>query len=310
MKKKVLAVMLTAAMAMSLAACGTAKEEAPAPAKEEAPVEEAKEEEAPAEEEAAPEVEETEADAVNYELVVFAAASMTESLTAVAEKYNEYNPDVNITFTFDSSGTLKTQIEEGAHCDLFISAAPKQMNQLDIEADPEVNTDGLDFVVSESRIDLLENKVTLCVSDTSEAGIDSFDSLAEALKGGNVLLAMGNADVPVGQYTQKIFAFYGIDEEAIQDKLTYGSNVKEVTTAVVEGTADCGIIYKTDAFSAGLTPVDEATSDMCGQVIYPAAVLKESCNVELAYDFLTFLTGPEASAEFEKVGFTPLAAAE
>ena len=119
-------------------------------------------------------------------------------------------------------------------------------------------------------------------------------------------LAIGNADVPVGQYTQKIFKFYDIDEAAIADKLTYGSNVKEVTTAVSEGTVDCGIIYASDAYSAKLSVAATATADMCGQVIYPAAILSGSTNQDAAAAFLKYLQGSEASAEFEKVLFTPL----
>ena len=126
----------------------------------------------------------------------------------------------------------------------------------------------------------------------------------------DLLFAMGNSDVPVGSYTQKIFAFYGIDEAAVADHITYGTNVKEVTTAVVEGTADCGVVYATDAYSAGLSPVDYATAEMCGQVIYPAAVMKSAKNAEAAQHFLTYLTGSEATAAFEEVGFTAIAAAD
>lgn len=111
------------------------------------------------------------------ELVVFAAASMTETLEKIKETYEAEHQGVTLTFNFDSSGTLKTQIEEGAVCDLFISAGQKQMNQLDINADPAVNTDGLDFVNAESRIDLLENKVTLVVPEENSKGIESFDDL-------------------------------------------------------------------------------------------------------------------------------------
>ena len=125
-----------------------------------------------------------------------------------------------------------------------------------------------------------------------------------------ILLAIGNADVPVGGYTLKIFEYYGIDEAAIASQLTYGSNVKEVTTAVVEGTVDCGIIYQTDAFSAGLTPVDFATAEMCGQVIYPAAVLKDAPNAAAAAHFLKYLQGTDASAVFSEVGFSPLSPAD
>ena len=245
--------------------------------------------------------------AETVELTVFAAVSLTESLTATGEKYMAENENVKISFNFDSSGKLYTQIVEGAPCDLFISAAPKQMNQLDgtLKDDAEKNPDGLDMLVAGSRIDLLENKVVLAVAEGSDKGIDSFDKLAELLKSGDVKLAIGNSDVPVGQYTQKIFAYYEIDEAAIAEKLTYGSNVKEVTTAVSEGTVDCGIIYASDAYSASLTVAAEATADMCGQVIYPAAVLNTSAQQDAAAAFLAYLQTAEASAEFEKVLFTP-----
>ena len=248
------------------------------------------------------------ASAETVELTVFAAASLTESLTAIGNKYMAENENVKITFNFDSSGKLLTQITEGAVCDLFLSAAPKQMNALDgsLKDDADKNPDGLDMLVAGSRIDLLENKVALAVADGNPKGIESFDQLAELLKSGEVMLAIGNSDVPVGQYTQKIFAYYGIDETSVADKLTYGSNVKEVTTAVSEGTVDCGIIYASDAYSAQLTVAAEATADMCGQVIYPAAVLNTSANQEAAAAFLTYLQGEEASAEFEAVLFTPL----
>ena len=237
------------------------------------------------------------------ELVVFAAASMTETLTEIKALYEAANPGVTLVYNFDSSGTLKTQIQEGAECDLFISAGQKQMNQLDKNADPAVNTEGLDFVLEGSRINLLENKVTLV------GKVASFDELAALLKDGQVLLCMGNSDVPVGQYTQKILAYYGLNEEELAKagKITYGSNVKEVTTQVKEASVDCGVIYATDAFSAGLTVTDEATAEMCGQIIYPAAVLSTSARQEAAQAFLNYLTGEEAGAVFASVGFTPVA---
>ncbi|MBR1584472.1 MAG: molybdate ABC transporter substrate-binding protein [Clostridia bacterium] len=241
------------------------------------------------------------------DLIVFAAASMTETLTQLKEVYEQAHPDVNIVYNFDSSGTLKTQIESGAECDVFISAAPKQMNQLDITADPAVNTNGLDFVLQGTRINLLENKVALAVPAGNPKDITSYDALVDGLKSGAILLAMGNSDVPVGQYTQKIFAYYGLDEDALAKSgvITYGSNVKEVTTQVSEAAVDCGIIYGTDAYSAGLQVVDTATKEMCGQVIYPAAVLNVTRNEETARDYLTFLTSETADAVFEAVGFSP-----
>ena len=242
------------------------------------------------------------------ELIVFAAASMTETLTQLKDVYEAEHPNVTIVYNFDSSGTLKTQIESGAECDVFISAAPKQMNQLDIAAKPEANSAGLDFVLQGTRIDLLENKVALAVPEGNPKGIESYDALVEGLKAGTVLLAMGNSDVPVGQYTQKIFAYFGLDEAELASKgvITYGSNVKEVTTQVSEAAVDCGIIYGTDAYSAKLQVVDTATAEMCGQVIYPAAVLNITKNEEIARDYLAFLTSEAASAVFEAVGFTPI----
>ena len=239
------------------------------------------------------------------ELIVFAAASMTETLNEIAETYKEVAPNVTLTFNFDSSGKLLTQISEGADCDLFISAAPTQMNAMDgsLIGDTEKNPDGLDLIVTDSRVDLLENKVTLAVPEGNPKGIESFDQLAQLLKSGDVLLAIGNSDVPVGQYTQKIFAYYGLDESAMTDCLTYGNNVKEVTTQVSEAAADCGIIYATDAFSAGLEVVDSATAEMCGQVIYPAAVLKGE-KEEAARAFLAYLETDAAMTVFERVGFS------
>ena len=239
------------------------------------------------------------------EVVVFAAASMTETLNQIKETY-EKDHNVTLTFNFDSSGTLKTQIQEGADCDLFISAGQKQMNQLDITADKEVNTDGLDFVASDSRVNLLENKVVLVVSEGNPKGIQGFDDLAAKLADGSVLMAMGNSDVPVGQYTQKILAFYGLDEEKLAKDgvITYGTNVKEVTTQVSEASVDAGVVYCTDAYSAGLTPVDESTKEMCGQVIYPAAVLKGD-KEDAARAFLAYLQTDAAMTVFESVGFSP-----
>ena len=231
------------------------------------------------------------------EITVFAAASMTETLTEIGKIYEKEHPKIRLVFNFDSSGTLKTQIQEGADCDLFISAAQKQMDELEQE-------DSL--VLAGTRVNLLENRVALCVSEEKRSEIGTFDQWAEKLKDGSVFMAMGNSDVPVGQYTQKILAYYGFDEEALKEQglISYGSNVKEVTTQILEGSVDCGVIYCTDAVSAELLVQDYATEEMCGKVVYPAGVLKNSAHPEEAKAFLAFLQTKECMDIFEKVGFS------
>lgn len=243
------------------------------------------------------------------ELVVFAAASMTETLNQIKTDYEAQYKDITLTYNFDSSGTLKTQIQEGATCDVFISAAQKQMDQLDASKDNTANPEQLDFINSDSRMDLLENKVVLVVPENNPKNINSFDDLKSKLESGDVLLAIGNSDVPVGQYTQKILQYWGLDEKALADagEITYGSNVKEVTTQVSEGSADCGVVYYTDAYSAGLKIVGEATEEMCGKTIYPAAVMKNSEHPEQAQEFLAYLSSDAAAKVFEKVGFAAVA---
>lgn len=301
MKKKLVTIMLVCAMALSLTACGAKTEDV---SKETENTGETGDESEGADETDAAKDEAEAQEPV--ELIIFAAASMTETLTEIGELYEAANPNVTLVFNFDSSGTLKTQIQEGADCDLFISAGQKQMNQLDITADPEVNTEGLDYVKEDSRIDILENKVTLCVTQDNEAGIENFDDWAAALQEGSILMAMGNSDVPVGQYTQKILAYYDLDEAELASNgvISYGSNVKEVTTQISESSVDCGVIYCTDAYSAGLNIADYATAEMCGQVIYPAAVLKTAKNPDGAKKFLDYLQTEEAMKVFESVGFS------
>lgn len=286
MRKKVIAGLLAGALAVSMLGCGSKQaEETPAA-----------EETTEAEETAA----ETEAEPVT--LNIFAAASMTETLTEIQEMYKETAPNVTLVFNFDSSGTLKTQIQEGADCDIFISAAQKQMNQLDKDADPEVNTEGLDFVLEGTRVNLLGNKVVLAVPDGNLKDIQNFEDLGTDKLS---LLALGNEDVPVGQYSTEILTNLGIlDKLEADGKITYGSNVKEVTTQVSEAAADAGIIYATDAYSAGLTVVDQAGSDLCKQVIYPAAVLNISENQEAAKELLAYLQTDDCMKVFEAVGFT------
>ena len=227
-------------------------------------------------------------------LTVFAAASLTDCMEELRLDYMEKHPETGIICTYDSSGTLKTQIQEGAVCDIFLSAAEKQMTELG------------DMVIADSCVTLLENKVCLVVAEGNPARVDGFSGLMEGLRDGTLVLAMGNSDVPAGQYGEKVFSFFGTSPEDFSAGITYGSNVKEIALQVLEGTADCGIIYETDARAAGLTVVETATAEMCGQVAYPAAILTASGNKETAQDFLQYLTSEEADAVFLAAGFTPL----
>jgi molybdate transport system substrate-binding protein len=209
---------------------------------------------------------------------------------------------VTLTFNFDSSGTLRTQIKEGAVCDLFLSAGQSQMN--DLEAGR--NEDGADYVCSDTRIDLVENKVVLAVPDDNPAGITGFADLATDKLS---LLCIGNDDVPVGSYSLEILDTLGIDIAQLEGdgKVTYASNVTEVANQVKEAAVDCGIIYATDACTYELTVVDQAAADMCSQVIYPAAVMKSGTEDarNAAQAFLDYLhTNEEAIAILEGVGFT------
>lgn len=218
-------------------------------------------------------------------LSVFAAASLSDVLTELASGFD----GADITFNFDSSGTLQAQIEEGAECDLFLSAAPAQMDALG----------GL--VNAETRVDLLENRIVLAVPEGNPAGIVSFDDLAARLPEGDILLAIGGAGVPAGDYAREILARCGLRE----DGLTYSSNVREITAQLREGTVDCGIVYETDANSAGLCIVDIADG-LCSRVIYPAAVLRGAQNEAAARAFLDYLQTPKAAEVFRNAGFTPL----
>ena len=244
---------------------------------------------------------ETTEQADKTEIVVFAAASMTDTMNEIAEMYKTINPDVDIVYNFDSSGTLKTQIQEGADCDIFISAAQKQMNQLDVNGGEE-NTEGLDFVDSETRFDLVSNSVVLITPVGNPAGVESFDDVATDKVS---LIALGNSDVPVGQYSEEIFNYMGIwDQLNSESKITFGSNVREVLAQVEEGAVDCGVVYSTDAATTDKVEIAAAAPEGSHQdVTYPAAVLKTSKNPEAAKAFIDYLKTGECTEVFEKAGF-------
>ena len=231
------------------------------------------------------------------EIIVFAAASMSGVLLEVADLYRTENPYVNVIFNFDSSGTLRTQIQEGAEADVFISAATREMNQLE----------GDNLVSDGTRVDFLENQTVLVTAPGNPRGIENFADMVDALLAGDVLMAMGNMDVPVGRYAQEILIYFGLDHEdlARTGVITYGSNVREVATQVREASVDIGMVYLTDAVDFGLDVADIATSEMAGRVIYPAAVLRGSQNADAAQSFIDFMVGDTAMAVFVDWGFTP-----
>jgi molybdate transport system substrate-binding protein len=233
--------------------------------------------------------------APSVELNVFAAASLTESLTQIAALYEAANPGVKLSFNFDSSGTLQKQIESGAAADLFLSAAQKQMDALEEGG----------YLLEGTRRDLLINQVVLILPEGSPLRLTAFEDVA----GGDVqLIALGNSDVPVGQYAQEIFTTLGI-WDAVFAKASLGSNVKEVLSQVESGAVDCGVVYATDAATAdGVVVVATAPDGSHNPAVYPGAVLKDAPGADAARAFLDFLMTPDAAAAFEAVGFATVPA--
>jgi molybdenum ABC transporter, periplasmic molybdate-binding protein len=251
----------------------------------------------------APAVSATPTPAEPVELVVFAAASMTEAMEEIAALYKTVAPHVNILYNFESSGTLKTQIEQGADCDIFISAGQRQMNELDISADAAVNTAGLDFVLQGSRFNIVSNTVVLVVPQGSDKGIATFeDVMTDKVS----LLALGNSDVPVGQYAEEIYTNLGLWADLqTSGKVTYGSNVKEVLTQVAAASVDCGVVYSTDAATAtGVEVAAAAPEGSHRPITYPAAIMNTTAHQAEAEAFSAFLQSDACSAAFADIGFT------
>lgn len=226
------------------------------------------------------------------ELTVLAAASMTDAMQEIGEAYQETHENIEITYQFDSSGTLKTQIEEGAPADIFISAATKQMDEL-VQGE---------LVAKDSVFPWLENKVVLIVPKDSEDGPDSFE---DAAKEEVPMIAIGNEDVPVGQYTQTIYQNLGLWEN-IQAKANLASNVRQVLDWVATGNAPCGVVYATDAqIEENVKVVCEAPKGSCDPVIYPAGMVSASKEKEASAEFLEYLKTEAVSEILEAYGFTP-----
>jgi len=226
-------------------------------------------------------------------LSVSAAASLTDALEAVNALYMEQHSNVTIVANYAASGTLQTQIEQGATCDVFLSAAAKQMNNLENEG----------LILSNTRIDLLKNSIVLIIPKASTLEIDSFEDLLEDYV---TLVAVGDpAFVPAGTYAYQLFDLLGItDELEASGKLIQGSSVRDVLAYVETGNVDAGIVYSTDAvISDGVKIVATAPDEINSKIIYPAAIIKASENQAAAADYLAFLSSDAAIEIFKTYGF-------
>lgn len=227
------------------------------------------------------------------EILVAAAASLKNAYEEeLIPMFEEQYPGVSVEGTYDSSGKLQTQIEEGLEADVFMSAAEKQMKVLDEEG----------MIASDTITNLLENKIVLIVPAGSSAGLAAFEDIEKA-----GLIALGDpASVPAGQYAQEALTSLGIWDK-IQDKVSFGTNVTEVLNQVAASSAEAGIVYATDAASMSdqVEIVAEAPEgSLQKKVIYPVAVVKDSAHQEEAGNFVEFLKSEEAMKVFEEYGFT------
>ena len=287
MKKQICLVMAAMMAAGMLAGCsGSAKETTAAATEAATTAEETKAEETTAEETTAASGEET-------EILVAAAASLKNAYEdKLIPMFEEANPGVTVKGTYDSSGKLQTQIEEGLEADVFMSAAKKQMKALDEEG----------MIASDTITDLLENKIVLIVPTGNEKKLEKFEDIENADS-----IALGDpASVPAGQYAQEALTNLGIWDK-IQDKVSFGTNVTEVLNQVAAASADAGIVYATDAASMAdqVEVVAEAPEgSLAKKVIYPVAVVKGTAHEEVAKEFVAFLQTDKAITVFEEYGFS------
>jgi molybdate transport system substrate-binding protein len=227
-------------------------------------------------------------------LNISAAASLTDALTEINTLYNKDNTNITITPNFASSGTLQKQIEQGAPCDVFISAAATQMDNLEKGS----------LILTESRKNLLNNAVVLVVPADSILGLTSFNDLTkDTVK----KIALGDPkSVPAGTYGQQAFEKLGITA-LVQSKLILGSDVRQVLNYVESGEVDAGIVYSTDAVvSSKVKVVASAPAEINAKIVYPVAVIKASQNTGAAQDYIDFLFTSKAREIFEKFGFTTI----
>lgn len=287
MKKQICLVMAAMMAAGMLAGCsGSAKETTAAATEAATTAEETKAEETTAEETTAA------ASGEETEILVAAAASLKNAYEdKLIPMFEEANPGVTVKGTYDSSGKLQTQIEEGLEADVFMSAAKKQMTALDEEG----------MIASDTIVNLLENKIVLIVPAGSDSKIDSFEKIGDAAS-----IALGDPEsVPAGQYAKEALTNLNV-WDSIQDKVSFGTNVTEVLNQVAAASADAGIVYATDAASKAdqVTVVAEAPEgSLEKKVIYPVAVVKATAHEDAAKAFVDFLQTPEAIQVFKSYGF-------
>ena len=287
--KKPFAVVMAAMMAVGMmAGCSSKPQETTAAATEA----ETTAEETTAAETEAESKEEAKADLGEQSILVAAAASLKNAYEdELIPMFEEQYPGVTVEGTYDSSGKLQTQIEEGLEADVFMSAATKQMKALDEEG----------MIASDTIVNLLENKIVLIVPTGSDSKIDSFEKIGDAAS-----IALGDPEsVPAGQYAKEALTNLNV-WDSIQDKVSFGTNVTEVLNQVAAASADAGIVYATDAASKAdqVTVVAEAPEgSLEKKVIYPVAVVKATAHEDAAKAFVDFLQTPEAIAVFESYGF-------
>ena len=230
------------------------------------------------------------------EVNTFIAASLSNAMEEIQKDFNETYPDVEILYNADSSGTLQTQIEEGARCDIFFSAADKQMNALVDE----------DLAKKDTVEDILENKVVLIKPKDGETKVTGFENITDAAN-----IALAGDSVPVGQYAREIFDNLGITDEVNKMEINEGKNVSEVLAAVSEGSNEIGIVYATDAASVAdkVDVISEAPADaLKTPVLYPVGLIEDKEASEddtaAAEAFLEYIKSDDAMKVFEKYGFT------
>ena len=293
--KKQFAVVMAAMMAAGMmAGCSSKPQETTAAATE---AETAAEETTRAETEAETETEtegEAKADLGEQGILVAAAASLKNAYEdELIPMFEEQYPGVTVEGTYDSSGKLQTQIEEGLEADVFMSAAVKQMKALDEEG----------MIASDTIVDLLENKIVLIVPAGSDSKIDSFEKIGDAAS-----IALGDPEsVPAGQYAKEALTNLNV-WDSIQDKVSFGTNVTEVLSWVAAGSADAGIVYLTDATTSDqfdqVKVIGYAPEGSVSKVIYPVGVVSASTKKDAAQKFVDYLGTDDALSFFAEYGFT------